>query len=128
MIAKRALIIVVSLLILLSFAFPSTASAYDPFKDPCSGSGADSSICKTEDKDPVTGKDGIIYKVSILISFIAGAVAVIMIIYASFLFVTSNGNTEKATKARRTIVYVCIGLIVIVFAAQLVALVASKVT
>lgn len=120
------------LIILLIFLFVFTLSvtlpvyAYDPFNGACEGDAANSAICKAENKDPVTGKNSIIYKVAMLISYFAGAVGVIMIIYAGFVFTTARDDSAKIAKARQTILYVAVGLIVIVIAAQLVALVVSK--
>jgi hypothetical protein len=44
---------------------------------------------------------------------IAFAVAVIMVIYGGFQYITSAGNEEKATDGRRTLVYALIGLVII---------------
>jgi len=48
--------------------------------------------------------------------FVAGAVAVIMIIIAGFHFVTGGGNPSTITKAKNTILYSVIGLMVIIVA------------
>jgi FtsH-binding integral membrane protein len=39
-------------------------------------------------------------------------ITVIMVIWASFLYVTSNDDTEKITKARRTLTYAAVGVAV----------------
>jgi len=41
---------------------------------------------------------------------IGSSVAVIMIIYAGFLWMTSGGNEEKVTKARQTLTWALVGL------------------
>jgi len=73
---------------------------------------AASAVCKDSDKNifSVTGK---------IVSFIlyaCGAVAVVMIIYSGLLYVTSGGNDETIKKAKNTILYSIIGLIVVLLA------------
>lgn len=66
-----------------------------------------------------------------IINFIFGlsaAVAVLMIVVAGFFFVTARGNPEVVSKARMTILYACIGLVVVVFAAVIVNFIIFKVT
>jgi len=48
--------------------------------------------------------------------FVAGAVAVIAIILAGFYFVTAGGDQTKITKAKNTILYAVIGLVIIICA------------
>lgn len=46
----------------------------------------------------------------------AGLVAVVFIIYGGIQYMTSSGEAAKAKKARDTILYACIGLIICVLA------------
>lgn len=39
-------------------------------------------------------------------------ITVIMVIYASFLYITAGDDTEKTTKARRTLTYAAVGVAV----------------
>ena len=48
-----------------------------------------------------------------LVYFIAGAVAVIMIIIGGMNYVLSSGDTGKLTKAKNTILYSVIGLVIV---------------
>jgi len=57
---------------------------------------------------------------------IAGIVAVFMVIYGGVEFITSQGNPEKAAKARNTLMYSLIGLLIAVSAAVLVTFVATS--
>lgn len=66
-----------------------------------------------------------------IINFIFGvsaAVAVLMIVVAGFFFVTARGNPETVSKARMTILWACIGLVVVVFAATIINFVVFRVT
>ena len=62
------------------------------------------------------GDDGtvndVIAKVINILSWIVGLIAVIMVIIGGFQFVTSTGDPQKASKARMTITYAIVGLIV----------------
>lgn len=48
--------------------------------------------------------------------FVAGALAVIMIVYSGIQFVISSGDPGKATKARQTLLYSVVGLAVVLLA------------
>lgn len=46
--------------------------------------------------------------------FVAGAVAVIYLIWAGYQYITAAGDPEKATKAKNAIIHSVIGIVVIV--------------
>lgn len=122
----KQLVIFLLFSFILTFRVTLPVYAYDPFNGACTGDAAKSAICTAENKDPVTGKNSIIYKIAMLISYFAGAVGIIMIIYSGFVFTTARDDSAKIAKARQTIVYVAVGLLVIILAAQLVAFIVSK--
>jgi uncharacterized membrane protein YidH (DUF202 family) len=65
-----------------------------------------------------------------LLSFIfvlAGAIALLVITIAGFNFVTSQGEPQKVAKARMTILYAVVGLVVAVFAFVIVKFVVGNV-
>lgn len=45
--------------------------------------------------------------------WIAGVIAFAFLIYGGIMFITSGGDAEKTTKARNTILYSVVGIIVI---------------
>jgi len=49
-------------------------------------------------------------------SFIVGAVAVIMIIYGGFRYVTSGGESGAVGNAKNTLVYAIVGLVIVALA------------
>ncbi len=59
-------------------------------------------------------------------SIVIGAVAVIMIIYGGFKFITSGGDADKNKSARNTIIYAAIGLAIVVMAQTIVYFVFRK--
>ncbi|HEY5550157.1 MAG TPA: pilin [Candidatus Saccharimonadales bacterium] len=63
-----------------------------------------------------------------VISVIVGVVAVIMIIYGGFRYITSGGSPEKVTGAKNTILYGLIGLIIVALAQIIVRFVLKQVS
>lgn len=61
-----------------------------------------------------------------ILSIIVGIVAVIMIIYGGFRYVTSSGDSGNITTAKNIIVYSIIGLIIAALAQVIVKFVLSK--
>ncbi|MBR3322792.1 hypothetical protein IKG13_01905 [Candidatus Saccharibacteria bacterium] len=55
----------------------------------------------------------------------SGVVAVIMIVYGGIQYITSTGNPQGITKAKTTILYSVIGLLVVLFASAIVNVVVS---
>lgn len=51
-----------------------------------------------------------------MLLFIAGVIAVLIIVVSGFRFVTSNGDAGSVSKAKNTIIYALIGLVVAVMA------------
>ena len=58
------------------------------------------------------GDGGIITSITNVLLFIAGALAVIMIIIGGLRYATSGGNASSVTAAKNTILYAIVGLIV----------------
>lgn len=90
---------------------------------------SDSAVCKNglTTNNPLTGKDGLVIRITRVIAFVAGAGAVIIIMLSGFRYVTSNGDATKATQARNGIIYALVGLIVIISAQFIISLVVSKI-
>ena len=63
--------------------------------------------------------------ISVLL-FVAGAVAVIMIILGGIRYITSNGDQAQVKAAKDTIMYAIIGLIVAILAYAIVKFIVSK--
>lgn len=103
-------------------------AAYNPIDTACTTKGAEqSAVCANRDgKDPITGPNGALKKVSLVIASIAGIVAVIMIIVAGLQYVISGGDAQKVTRARSMIIGAVVGLVVIVSAESILLFVLSK--
>lgn len=46
--------------------------------------------------------------------FFIGALALVFVIYGGVLYITSGGDSDKTTKARNTLMYAVLGIIVVV--------------
>lgn len=63
-----------------------------------------------------------------IFSVMVGVASVIMIIYGGFKYVTSGGDANSITVAKRTITYAIIGLVIALLSQVIMKLVASKVS
>lgn len=61
-----------------------------------------------------------------ILSFLAGAVGVIMVIVAGFKYITSNGDSSRVGSAKTTLVYAMVGLVIAALAQFLVHYVIHK--
>ena len=80
------------------------------------------------EKNPNKRLSNIVKVVLSLLSFIAGIIAVIMLIVGGLKYVTSQGDGNAAASARNTILYAIIGLVIVVFAQIIVRFVLSEAT
>ena len=53
---------------------------------------------------------------------VAGPIAVIMTIYAAYLFITAGDNQERVKTARKTLMYVIIGVAILILSKGIVSL------
>lgn len=63
-----------------------------------------------------------------IFSIVVGVVAVIMIIYGGFRYITSGGSSENVGNAKNTIIYAIIGLVIVAIAQILVHFVLNTTT
>ncbi len=132
MLKKRLIsaLIVVGMLIFggLNFNTPVSASGSTSdssnkgdkiFQDPCRHS-PNSAICQNQ--NPVKMED-LVKKGLNILTWVAGILAIIMIIYAGYLLVRSANDTNKITTAKNIILYSVVGLIVVVAANAIVSFV-----
>lgn len=60
----------------------------------------------------ITGPGGILCTIAAQMFWILIALSSIMVLYAAFLYITSSGETEKVTKAHKTLLYAAIAIAV----------------
>jgi hypothetical protein len=71
---------------------------------------------------------GIAKKIVNIFSIIVGAVAIIMIIYGGFRYITSGGDSGSVGNAKNTLIYAIVGLIIVALAQVLVHFVINTAT
>ena len=83
------------------------------------GEGTDSISSDTCAKDPSGGTGGV-YKLATqvvnIFSVIVGIIAVIMIIFGGFKYITSGGDSGNVSGAKNTLIYAIVGLIIVALA------------
>jgi hypothetical protein len=67
-------------------------------------------------------------KIINIFSIIVGIVAVIMVIYGGFRYITSGGDSSRVGNAKNTLIYAIIGLIIVALAQFLVHFVLTSAT
>ena len=122
----KKIVIVVALLVagLFGLVIPSTVFATDPICDKLSGDARIAAGCGTETS--VVGNTAV--NIINIFLYVVGVVAVIMIIYGGFLFMTSSGDAGKVAKAKSVLLYAVIGLVVTVLAYAIVKFVIGQVS
>ena len=76
--------------------------------------------------DGTSGFQEALNKVVNIISIIVGVIAVLMIIFGGFKYITSGGDPTKVTSAKNTILYGLIGLIIVALAQIIVKFVLNQ--
>lgn len=72
----------------------------------------DSKVCQNKDDSA----DGFVGALVNTLLFVVGAVSVIAVIIGGIMFATSGGNSGSITKAKNTITYAILGLVIAFFA------------
>ncbi|MGD8373767.1 MAG: pilin [Candidatus Woesebacteria bacterium] len=108
---KKALAIF-ALIVTLMVPLPAAAQV-DVFPQ-CSTSGSDSAICRGGES--LFGPSSIWNRILNAITYVAGAVAVLMIIVGGLRYTLSNGDQAGINAAKNTILYSVIGLVLTIMA------------
>lgn len=109
---------VLSCLFILSFS--SVMAAEINAACDAAGSGSSSFCQDSVKRNPLFGPTGIITKVINLVSMVAGAVAVFMIIIGGVMYILSHGDSSSVKKAHDTLLYAIIGLFIVIMAQAIV--------
>lgn len=121
---------VAGVLLLAVLPLITSQSAFaDCISDPTSAGcpcALNSSSAACQDLSKPDGLSNILKNATNIVLFIAGALAVIMIIYGSIRFMTAHGNEKQVESARLIVTYSVIGLIIAILAYALVNFVLSN--
>ena len=112
-----SLLTLIVLLTLSTTLFPPASafaaacpSGNDPKGQVLQGIGESGSNCDS------SGVPSTIQVIVNILSFIRGAVAVIMIVISGIKFITAGGDSQAVSSARNTLIYAIIGLVIIAMA------------
>lgn len=119
---------IAALLALVAVPVTVSAATFDLHNNVnCAGAG-DSTVCQTTaSDDPVSGKNGVLRNVTRLIAVIAGIAAAVIMVLGGIKYITSNGDAQAVSRAKSTIIFAAVGLVVIVAAQWIIGFVISKV-
>ena len=122
----------------VAFALPAgSVQAQDLKLNTCTGAnlklesqsgGADATGCASTAAADQTALNTLITNIVNLFSIIVGVVAVIMIIYGGFRYITSGGDSGNIGTAKNTIIYALVGLVIVALAQVIVRFVLQKAT
>jgi hypothetical protein len=125
---RRFTSIVMSLAVLAAIALPgSVLAAYNPLGNIDCSQAPDSAVCKSTGGDPIAGSDGILPKITNIVAVIAGVMAVIFLIVSGMKYVGSQGDAQEVSKAKQSIIYALIGIVVIAIARYIINFVLIRV-
>ena len=130
---KQKLLTIMALLILsltpiLAFAGTGYAATDNCGSDNSAKQKINEGIGQTGNNCEDTGVTNTIQGIIKIISYIAGVVAIIMIIVSGFRFITSGGDSGKVASARNSLIYALIGIVVVVLAQVMVNFVFTQAT
>ena len=123
-----SLALIAALLSPVALTASASAITVDVFK-PCSGTSTASStaFCNTQSNQKLFGPGSIWTRIINAITFLIGAVAVVMIVVGGLRYVTSAGDSSAINSAKNTIMYSVVGLIVAVMSYSIVNFVLSRI-
>lgn len=104
-----------------SFAFGQTPST--PVKEPPPLTNTPTATFSHVGDSGIYGIVGIIQEFGGWLLLIAGALAIVMVIYGGLRYMVSMGNPQQTEAAKKTIMFALIGLVVIVLSGSIVKLV-----
>ena len=81
-----------------------------------STSDAATNSCATDTTTGTTGLYNLAKKIVNIFSVIVGIIAVIMIIFGGFKYITSGGDSGNVSGAKNTLIYAIVGLIIVALA------------
>lgn len=118
-------------LLFLVILFVVTAAVFSTANSPISmaasgipacDAGSNAAICKTNSN--LLG--GVLKNVINIMLYLAGIIAVIMVVIGGLRYITSDGDPQKANQAKNTILYALIGVTVAVLAFSIVNFVIAQ--
>lgn len=132
----KALFLFISIITVATIGIGGNTYAANPLEEACSVTSkskdktSEASACQVDEtKNPISGgTDSLLFKISVMVSALAGSIAVIMMIVAGISMMTAGGDSQKFGNARNTVIFAAVGLIIIAIAQSLISFVIIKAT
>ena len=116
--------LIASLAVIAGLSFVAVpAGAVDVFSGACSGV-TNNTVCNATKTD--TSVSTVIRNVVNVLLYLLGAAAVIVIVIAGIMYVTSAGETANVTRAKNMLLYAVIGLVIALLAYAIVNFVIAR--
>jgi hypothetical protein len=125
----RKILIVISFLLLLAIPATAAAANTNPLDKIDCNAANHSAVCQDRNThtDPFTGPNGVLHTATDLVAFAAGVAALIFLVLAGIKYITSQGDPAEVSKAKQSIIYAFVGLIIVGLAHQLVSYLISRI-
>lgn len=124
--------ILIKLLLVISTAFymllpMQAALAADVILDPACKATPNAEICQKREENTKTNPLLKVIRVAVnIVAAVAGVIAVIMVIVSGIQLITSSGNQENITNARRRLVAALVGVVIIALSWTIISFVISN--
>lgn len=117
-----------ALLLVVPMAVPAMASAASIQGNLCGGASLklDSNTSCASTSTATNNLNSFITKLVNVFSVVVGVVAVVMIIFGGFRYITSGGDSGNISNAKNTIIYAIIGLVIVALAQFIVQFVLNR--
>lgn len=108
-----------------------SAQSFDPFQEVCRED-PNATAClergrpQDTSSNAIYGPEGILTKAARFIALVVGVASVIMIIVGGYQYVLSTGDATKVGKAKDTIIYAVIGIVIAAAAQAIIVFVLEK--
>jgi len=123
---KRSILIVATLLAVVAPAALPAAAVYADCTNIAKQAAIGASQAATNDNNSIdctsstnvdaSGIGSLANKIVNIFSIVVGAIAVIMIIYGGFRYITSGGDSGSVGNAKNTLIYAIVGLVIVALA------------
>ena len=123
----KKIILAVITVLTVTFATAGPALAIDVFNQCDDPANQNLPICVAAKKDTLFGPDSLWNRVLNTVTYIAGAIAVLMIIIGGIRYTTANGDQQQITSAKNTVLYSLVGLVLAIMANAIVNFVLSRI-
>lgn len=125
---KRYILVTITGLTLLAPGLVPAMASASITSDICTGSnvGSSTSSCTTNSSTDSLKK--LAASIISVFSILVGVVAVIMVIFGGFKYITSGGDSSSVSGAKNTLIYAIVGLIIVALAQFIVHFVLNTAT